>query len=154
MVLSREAITERYATCLRALGEIATAYSFQGRMDDAARLFQTGEQWLSASETQPEDQARFLLKYAKLLVHRYFLTNSREDLLRSVVQRLCRETSLPLFLMHALLTGGDLAYRQGQRAFAQERFEEARQLVHGLNVAYGIAAANEKLESLAREQQS
>ena len=79
MVLSGEAITERYATCLGALGEIATSYSFQGRMDDATRLFQMGEQWLSASETQPEDQARFLLKYAKLLVHRYFAQERFEE---------------------------------------------------------------------------
>lgn len=87
MSLSVEAIAERYAVSLNALSEIANSYSFQGQLADALRLFQVGEQWLSAREIQPQDQVNFLLKYGQFLIHRYFLTNREEDPMLSVIQR-------------------------------------------------------------------
>lgn len=87
MSLSVEAIAERYAVSLNALSEIANAYYFQGRLDDALRLFQVGEQWLSAQEVQPMDQMSFELKYGQFLIYYYFLTNREEDCMLSIVQR-------------------------------------------------------------------
>jgi tetratricopeptide (TPR) repeat protein len=319
MSLSVEAIAERYATSLQALSEIANAYYFQGRVDEAWHLFQAGEPWLSARETRSEDQVNFLLKYGEFLVHNYYLTTRAEDLMCSVVQRarqaaeasqdeagiatslyltgqtlyyhnllagggdysrardsfeqasalrekigdsyhvaeslfytgltydrenpdeqakecyqralslaeqygntwaaseamrhltdytdgeqrwryaqrslalreemgfkvyipsaqlllsdiyiarddlaqaldycqqaeqLCREMNLQPYLMHALLTQGELAYKQGHLDEAREHVEQAARLAHTLNIAYGIAAAHEKLELLAHEQKS
>jgi tetratricopeptide (TPR) repeat protein len=72
---------------LNALSEIANAYYFQGQLDDALHLFQVGEQWLSAKETQPVDQMSFLLKYGQFLIYYYFLTNREEDSMLFIVQR-------------------------------------------------------------------
>src|ERR1700748_2124120 len=87
MYLSAEAIAERYAVWLNALSEIADAYYFNGMLDDALHLFQSGEPWLSAQEVQPVDQMRFLFKYGQFLINYYFLTNREEENMFSVVQR-------------------------------------------------------------------
>lgn len=122
MDLPIEALSERYATSLQALSEIAGAYYFQGRRDDAFRLWQTAEQFLTAPEVRPVDQMKFLLRYGSFLVQHYFLTNCEEALMLSVVQRarqgaeaLQDESGIAtaLFLAgqtlyyHHLLTGGN-----------------------------------------------
>jgi tetratricopeptide (TPR) repeat protein len=122
MYLSIEALSERYATSLQALSEIAEAYYFRGRLDDAFRLWQTGEQFLTAPEVRPVDQMKFLLRYGGFLVQYYFLTNDEESLMLSVVQRARqgaetlqdeRGIATALFLLgqtlyyHHLLTGGN-----------------------------------------------
>ena len=148
MSLSREAIAERYATSLRALSEIATAYYFQGRIDEALHLFQTGEQWLSARETLPEDQLNFLLKYGQFLVHNYFLANRAEDLMLSVVQRARQAAeadqdqagiATALFLTgqtlyyHNLLAGGS------DYSEARDYFERSSALREKIGDSYNLA---------------
>ena len=122
MYLSTEAVSERYATSLQALSEIAGAYYFQGGLDDAFRLWQTAEQFLTAPEVRPVDRMKFLLRYGSFLVQHYFLTNREEALMLLVVQRARQEAealqdepgiATALFLLgqthyyHHLLTGGN-----------------------------------------------
>lgn len=87
MSLSMEAIAERYANALNWLSEIGNAYYFRGQIGDALRLFQTGEQWLSAHEVRLVDQMHFLLSDGQFLIYYYFLTNQEEEHMLSVVQR-------------------------------------------------------------------
>ncbi|GHO46368.1 tetratricopeptide repeat protein [Ktedonospora formicarum] len=87
MSLSSEALSERYASSLQTISEIANAYYFQGRIDEALRLFQGGEQWLAAPEAASRDKLYFLLKYGQFLIHYYFLTNKMEEIMSSVVRQ-------------------------------------------------------------------
>lgn len=69
-------------------------------------------------------------------------------------EQLSEEMGLQIYLMNALLTRGDIAYKQGKRSETREYFERASVLAQVLNNAHGIASVNEKLEMLARKQQS
>lgn len=87
MSLSSEALSKRYTSSLQAISEIANAYYYQGRIDEALRLFQGGEQWLAAPEAASRDQLHFLLKYGQFLIHYYFLTNKMEEIMSSVARQ-------------------------------------------------------------------
>ncbi|GER91410.1 hypothetical protein KDW_55720 [Dictyobacter vulcani] len=87
MFLTDEAITERYATVLRSLSEIAEAYYFQGSIDEARKIWQCAQTLLIDQEVQSEQRVKFLLRYGQFLIQYYFLTNHDEDLMHSVVQQ-------------------------------------------------------------------
>ncbi|QBD74715.1 hypothetical protein EPA93_01395 [Ktedonosporobacter rubrisoli] len=87
MSLSVEAITERYIIGQRALSEIAQAYFFEGRLEEALSLFQAGEHLLEARELSPESRLDWLLEYGLFVVHYYYLTGMQKDLMASVLQR-------------------------------------------------------------------
>ena len=72
---------------LQYLADIADAYYFQGRLDDAFRLWQTCEPLLTGREVQPVARMRYLLRYGAFLIHNYFLTNREEELMFSLVQQ-------------------------------------------------------------------
>lgn len=148
MFLSREAIAERYNVSLQNLMEIAEAYYFQGRLDDALRFWQTSEQLLAGHEVQPVEQMQFLLRYGAFLIHNYFLTNREEELMLSVVQR-ARQTAESLQdeagIATALdLTGQTLYYRNllaGGKDFTETRsyFQQASELREKIGDMYNIA---------------
>jgi tetratricopeptide (TPR) repeat protein len=116
--LSPQSLTERYATSLQALSEIAETYYFQGKLDSAFRLWQTSEQLLKGSEVGSIDQMKFLLCYGRFLVQYYFLTNSEEKLMFSVVQRARQEAEALLdefgIAMALFLHGQTLYYQHLQ----------------------------------------
>jgi tetratricopeptide (TPR) repeat protein len=85
--ISEETLSERYTTTLEALREIAEAYYFQGRLDDALHVWRVGEQLLAGAEVLPGDQATFLLGYASFLVDNYFLSGREKELMQTVVER-------------------------------------------------------------------
>lgn len=87
MNLTPNALAERYETALRSLADSAEAYYFQGRLDDAYRLWQNSALLLSAREIRPVDHLTFLLRYGAFLVHRYFLTNQEEELMLDVIEQ-------------------------------------------------------------------
>ena len=116
--LSTQSLMERYATSLQALGEIAEAYYFQGKLESAFRLWQTSEQLLAASEIGSIDQMTFLLRYGRFLVQYYFLMNSEEALMFSVVQRAQQEAEALLDefgIAMALFLHGQTLYYQHLR---------------------------------------
>ncbi|HET8842745.1 MAG TPA: tetratricopeptide repeat protein [Ktedonobacteraceae bacterium] len=137
MFLTEDAIAQRYEFSLHSLADIADAYYFQGRLDDAFRLWQTSEPLLTEREVQAVEQMRYLLRYGDFLIHYYFLSNREEKRMFSVVQqaRLAAEalqdtsgiaTALDLtgqtLYFHNLLTGG------GDLAEARTFFQQASAL--------------------------
>src|SRR5258706_10528438 len=91
MSLSVETIAERYTSALQILSGVAEAYYFRGSLDEALHLWQVGEQLLAGKEVQPADRVKFLLGYVSFLVYNYFLTNTREDLMQTVVRQASQE---------------------------------------------------------------
>lgn len=87
MFLTEQAITDRYISSLRNLREIAEAYYFQGRIDDAFHLWQIAEPLLDGREAQAAQRVTFLLQYGRFLIHHYFLTNRDAELMHAVIQR-------------------------------------------------------------------
>jgi len=73
MVLMEQDLTERYTNALQSVSEIAETYYFQGRLDEALRLWQTGEPLLAGREVAPAQRVRFLLRYGQFLTQYYFL---------------------------------------------------------------------------------
>lgn len=92
MFLTEDIIAQRYEVSLQSLADIADAYYFQGRLDDAFRLWQTSEPLLREREVQPAEQMRYVLRYGAFLIHYYFLNNREEERMRSVVQQ-ARQTA-------------------------------------------------------------
>lgn len=148
MSLSTEAISERYATSLQATSEIANAYYFQGRLDEALRLFQAGEQWLSLQEVSPEHKLSFLLKYGQFVIHYYFMTNSEEERMRSLAQQARQlaeaRQDAPGIATALYLIGQTLYYHNlqtGESDYLEARsyFEQSSTLYERLNDSYNLA---------------
>lgn len=150
MFLTEKAIANHYTTTLQSLSEIAEAYYFQGRLDDAFRLWQTSEQLLVDREIQPAERVKFLLRYGQFLIHNYFLTNHEEDLMLSVIRRAQQEAgaikdesaiATALYLVgqtlyyHNLLAGGT-DYTE-----ARDYFQQASALREKVGDNYGLAEA-------------
>lgn len=121
MFLTEDTIAQHYKISLQSLADIADAYYFQGRLDDAFRLWQTSEPLLTEREVQPDEQMKYLLRYGAFLIHYYFLSNREEKRMLSVVQQARQAaeelqdtsgiaTALDLtgqtLYFHNLLTGG------------------------------------------------
>lgn len=113
MFLSIGEISERLTDALRAIEEIAGAYYYQGRLNEALTLLQSGEQVLRFREVQEMDRVDFLLHYADFLIDNYFLTNQNEKLMRMIVRQ-TREEALTngdaLLVATALYHTGRMLY--------------------------------------------
>lgn len=133
MFLTEDTIAQRYEISLQSLADIADAYYFQGRLDDAFRLWQTSEPLLTEREVQPVEQMKYLLRYGDFLIHYFFLSNREEERMLSVVQRARQAaealqdtsgiaTALDLtgqtLYYHNLLTGGS-AFTEARDYFQQ-----------------------------------
>ncbi len=151
MFLSAEDISEHYTDTLRTLSEIAGAYYYQGQLNEALRLFQTGEQLLRLREVLEADRVAFLLKYAEFLVDYYFLTNQEEERMRVVVRQ-AREavtasgdessiasaiSSTGKMLYYYNLNTGSDDYTEARRAMRQaleiyEKFDDSHGIAQSL----------------------
>jgi hypothetical protein len=69
---SLEARAERYTTLLQALCDISESYYYEGRLDDANTVLQSGQQFLEAKEVGKRDQLKFLLQSGKILTNSIF----------------------------------------------------------------------------------
>lgn len=87
MFLTEQAIAEQYAAALQSLREIAEAYYFQGRIDDAFHLWQDAERLIEHGEIPAAQRVEFLLHYGQFLIQRYYLANGDDDRMPAVVQR-------------------------------------------------------------------
>ena len=148
MFLSTEATAERYAISLQALSEVAKAYHFQGRLDEAFHLWQHSMQLLSIQEVQPTDRVKFLLGYGGFLIDNYFLTNHEEDLMLSVVQQAREEAEAAqdqLAIASTLYQVGQTLYYRHMQANendytdARDYFQQASALREKIGDLYGLA---------------
>jgi len=148
MFLPTEAITERYTALLQALSEIAEAYYFQGSLDDAFRLWQSGEQLLASKEIQPNVKVKFLLRYAGFLVNNYFLTNRKEELMQTLVWRAHQEAeatqdefmmATALFLIGQMLYYHNLLTGESDYSKARDYLQQASARREKIGDAYNLA---------------
>lgn len=167
MSLPVEAITERYASVLQTLSEVAEAHYFQGSLDNALHLWQIGEQLLTEKEVQPADRVNFLLRYGKFLVFNYFLTNREEELLQTVAQRALAGAeamqdefaiAAALFVLgqtvyfHNLL-GGESDYTQARNYFQQASVRR-EQIGDTYNLAESLFYTGLTYDREARKEQA
>jgi tetratricopeptide (TPR) repeat protein len=148
MFLSAQALNERYSTSLQALREIAEAYYFQGRLDDAFHLWRTAEQLLATPEVGSIDKMKFLLRYGRFLVQYYFLMNSEETLMLSIVQQAQQEaetlqdafgTATALFLRGQTLYYQHLQTGENNYSDARDYFLQASALRTTIGDSYELA---------------
>lgn len=148
MYLSEQAISERYGTAFKTVREIAEAYYFQGRLDEALALWQHAKPLIEAREVQPTQRVEFLLGYAQFLIHHYFLTNGSEEPMQTVIQQTLQEaqaiqdeaaTATAYYLTgqsqyyHNLLTGAT------DYAEARGNLEQASALRENVGDGYGLS---------------
>jgi tetratricopeptide (TPR) repeat protein len=148
MYLSTGEISERLTDALRAIEDIAGAYYYLGRLNDALSLLQSGEQLLRVQEVQEIDRVDFLLHYADFLIDTYFLTNQNEKLMRTIVQQAHKEAiangdekSVATAISY---TGKMLYYRNlntgsGDYAEARNLMRQALALYEKIGDTHGIA---------------
>jgi tetratricopeptide (TPR) repeat protein len=148
MSLSVETIAERYTTALQILSEVAEAYYFQGSLDEALHLWQAGEQLLTGKEVQPADRVKFLLGYGSFLVYNYFLTNTREDLMQTVVWQAYQEAeavqdefsmATALFLVGQMMYFHNLLMGESDYTQARDYLQRASALREKIGDAYHLA---------------
>ena len=150
MNLTADALAERYEVALRSLADSAEAYYFQGRLDDASRLWQNSARLLAEQEMRPADRLAFLLRYGAFLVHRYFLVNLEEELMLDVIQQarqLAEELQDEQGRARVLsLTGEALYYHNhltGEKDFINVRdyFQQAAAIFEKIGAFDGLAEA-------------
>ncbi len=148
MSLSVETIAERYTSALQILSGVAEAYYFRGSLDEALHLWQVGEQLLAGKEVQPADRVKFLLGYVSFLVYNYFLTNTREDLMQTVVRQASQEAeavqdefamATALFLVGQMMYFHNLFVGESDYTQARDYLQRASALREKISDAYHLA---------------
>ncbi|HEX6540709.1 MAG TPA: hypothetical protein VF040_03060 [Ktedonobacterales bacterium] len=148
MDLTEQAISERYAAALRSLREVAEAYYFQGRIDDAFSLWQWAEHLLERREVRATQRVEFLLQYSQFLIHRYFLTNDGEDLMRAVIQGAAQEAealrdesaiATGLYLIGQSLYYHNMLMGSTDYTKARDNLERASALREKIGDTYGLS---------------
>lgn len=84
---TNDTFTRYYTTAIDALYEIARAYFFLGRLDDALHLLSTSLQMIEVSEVGPQDRLKLLLLYGRVLTVDHLLHRGDTDLMFSIILR-------------------------------------------------------------------
>lgn len=148
MYLTEQAISERYVASLQSLREIAEAYYFQGRIDDALSLWQDAERLVGRREVPAAQRMEFRLQYGQFLIHRYFLAYGADDLMPAMIQRISQEALVTqdesTIATTLYLTGQSLYYQTlftggSDYTAARDNLERSAALREKIGDGYGLA---------------
>src|SRR5690242_2492776 len=84
---TNDEFTHHYTVAIDALCDIAHAYFFSGRLDDALRLLQTSVRMVEADEAAQKDRLKLLLLYGKVLTVEHLIRRGDADLLFSIIRQ-------------------------------------------------------------------